>query len=348
MIMVENHGKPELPIGCSVYTFGAGMSECDGVVISESNEHGAQKCVTVSDYESEQRFFTIDQYSRPLSKKFGIGVYYDDELTVSYSSEQIADAIAKAEIAEANREAAATKKAEAYAAAKVAVVNEYPHLTPLTSSYDKKATKANLVAVLKHEFPGIYFSIRCTHGYSYQVTWENGPTVEEVREQTNKFKNSYFDGMTDSTVHYDNAFADVFGSLDYIDTTRKMSDDVRAFMPMDETVNYITDETRDFTNAFHKQPFPPAAKITGYDKATETFSFTTPERTRPTGDNGEATEAGEFTIEHYSEKSFIVRGETYEIRDKMKSLGGVWLRHIKCWCYSYRKLDEVKAALGIG
>lgn len=343
MIMVENHGKPELPIGCSVYTFGAGMSETDGVVISHNNEHGSQKCVTVSEYEDNQRFFTIDQYSRPLSKKFGIGVYYDDELTVSYSSEQIEDAIAKATAAEAKREAAANAYKEQYAAAKVEVVNQYPQLTPLTSTYDKKATKGNLVALLKSVFPGIYFSIRCTHGYSYQITWENGPTVEEVREHTDKFRNSYFDGMTDSTVHYDNAFADVFGSLDYIDTTRKMSDDVRAFMPMDESVNYITDKTRDFTTAFHKQSFPPAAKITGYDEATETFTFTTPDVVaRETG-----TATGEFTIEHYSEKSFIVRGETYEIRDKMKSLGGVWLRHIKCWCYSWKKLDAVKAALGI-
>lgn len=335
-----NHGKPSLPIGCSVYLFGAGMSETDGCVISNEDEHGAQKCVTMSEYDP--RFFTIDKYSRPLSKKFGIGVYYDDELTVSYSSEEIEQAIERATAADAKKEKEAKEYKEQYAAAKVEVVKQYPMLTPLTSSYDKKATKVNLVALLKHTFAGIYFSVRCSHGYSYDITWENGPTVDEVKEQTDKFRNSYFDGMTDSTVHYDNAFADVFGSLDYISCHRKMNDNVREFMPVNENVNYHDDATRDFHRAFDKTSFPAAAKVTAYDAITDTFTFTTPDVVAK-----EEGTAGNLWIEDYSEKSFVVKGDTYPIREQLKSFGGVWLRGPKCWCYSLKKKEEIAAALGI-
>ena len=49
-------------------------------VCGEMNEFGSQKivCMGSPEYMETSMFNTIDSYSRPLSKTFGIGCYWDD------------------------------------------------------------------------------------------------------------------------------------------------------------------------------------------------------------------------------------------------------------------------------
>ena len=56
----------------------------------------------------------------------------------------------------------------------------------------------------------------------------------------------------------------------------------------------------------------------------------------------------EVTMEKYSEKSFVVKGETTDIKETMKSLGGKWNSRLKCgpaWIFSIKKLQAVVAGL---
>lgn len=322
-----NNGLPELPLYCLIHI---NMSEgaTRGAVISERSANGSYKCVTISDYSN--RFFTLDSHCRPISKKFGIGYYWDDEMQ-TFEESEVKEMIERATVATAQREQKMKDDAAAYAAEKAALPALHPHLK--ANPQDKAARKANLVAELRQEFPGIYFSVKNDHHSTYTIRWEDGPTEKEVDAVLNQFKSSYFDGMTDSTVNYQNAFADVFGSFSYLFSHRSMSSNIKGMLDSTPT---------DQTEAFHKTSFPANYVVKMFKQDTGEFIFGEPEVKA----KAEGT-SGTFTIEHYSEKSFIVKGDTYEIRDTMKSLGGVWLRHIKCWCYSYRKLDDVKSALGI-
>lgn len=55
-------------------------------------------------------------------------------------------------------------------------------------------------------------------------------------------------------------------------------------------------------------------------------------------------------LEVYTERSFIVRGNTIEWKDQLKELGGSWIKPKtgdKAWCFSNKKVPEVAKLLGI-
>jgi hypothetical protein len=52
-------------------------------------------------------------------------------------------------------------------------------------------------------------------------------------------------------------------------------------------------------------------------------------------------------IPNLTERSFGVGGETYPLRVKLKELGGAWAPSRKCWAFSNKRLESVKAALGL-
>jgi hypothetical protein len=97
--MEEIKKTPSLPIGSRVYAFGAGMSDYTFAVYSEPDSRGLQKMVNIgSNYEGAYfgPFATLDKMTSPISKKFGIGFYWDDrEPDFRFSYEQIQAAIKK-------------------------------------------------------------------------------------------------------------------------------------------------------------------------------------------------------------------------------------------------------------
>jgi hypothetical protein len=55
-------------------------------------------------------------------------------------------------------------------------------------------------------------------------------------------------------------------------------------------------------------------------------------------------------LEVYTERSFIVRGNTIEWKDQLKDLGGSWIKPKigdRAWCFSNKKVPEVAKLLGI-
>lgn len=63
-----------------------------------------------------------------------------------------------------------------------------------------------------------------------------------------------------------------------------------------------------------------------------------------------AVNGSEVHLENYSDKSFIVRGNTIDFKDALREIGGSWISVKsggKAWCFSKRKLNPVADLLGI-
>lgn len=101
------------------------------------------------------------------------------------------------------------------------------------------ARKANILAMCAAAFPGVKFSVSVRRGWGadFELTWTDGPTVEEFNEKTDLdlfcSRRDTFDGWDDSTGVDYAEFAD-FARLTMgrnggdIKTSREMSDDARA------------------------------------------------------------------------------------------------------------------------
>lgn len=102
------------------------------------------------------------------------------------------------------------------------------------------AETAKLVRkALKDAFPGQKFSVRSSTyagGASIHVDYTDGPSEQAVREVTDRFRRSDFDGQTDSTTYRDAAlmanedgtYEETRYGADFISPQREVSPDVRA------------------------------------------------------------------------------------------------------------------------
>lgn len=108
-----------------------------------------------------------------------------------------------------------------------------------TSRQLMNARKANILAMCRAAFPGVKFSLKVRHGWGadFELSWTDGPTVEEFNEKTDLSLfcrcRDTFDGWDDSTGVDYAEFAD-FARLAMgsnggnVKTVREMSDEARA------------------------------------------------------------------------------------------------------------------------
>lgn len=108
-----------------------------------------------------------------------------------------------------------------------------------TSRQLMNARKANILAMCRAAFPGVKFSLKVRHGWgaNFELSWTDGPTVEEFNEAADLALfcrcRDTFDGWDDSTGVYYAEFAD-FARLTMgnnggdIKTARVMSNEARA------------------------------------------------------------------------------------------------------------------------
>ena len=272
--MEELKGLPQLPLYCKVYSYGAGMSECEGAVISGPNQYGAYTCVSLSNYDT--RFFTIDKYSRPHSKKFGIGTYYDDALTIQDEAE-VKEFIIKAEAEIVAQKTAAEAKAASDKKEREELPAKYPYLTVNTQD-DNKITKANIVSALKHNFPTVKFSVRKRHHSSYEVEWTDGSSYDSVKSIVGKFVDHHMDITGDYNDYDPSNFNRVFGGFSYIFCERNKSEEVKNLLPALNKLNPNTHNIHENPDLLHrifsKTSFPAGAIITGVEaKKNFTGSF---------------------------------------------------------------------------
>jgi len=366
-IMEEIKPIQSLPIGCKIFCYGYGMTETTGAIISDRDSNGSYKCVYISDYNNG--FFTLDEYSRPHSKVFGIGNYYDDNFEV-FEDFVLEEYILKAEIAtnisiQAEQDKNISDKLE-----QRALPGLYPHLIVNTQD-DQTITKKNLVAELKRNFPLIKFSVKKEHYSTYGITWTDGVTQNQVEEVVGKFEGYKNDETGDFRDPCPSNFNKVFGDFKYVFCYRKKSDEVKACLKIlkdqllnDESFKSYPNEIEDaFYRTFYKTNIPIGSSIKSIKMidnycgaANDAFEFIFDEEineiVKPIIESN-LNKADIFLV-NYSDKAIAIFGETKEIKETLKVLGGRFntkLTHndekICGWIFPKSKTNLVRDALGI-
>jgi len=354
-----------LPLYCKVYYFGYGHEGTELAVISEAKSNGSYELVYMSDYK--QGFKTLDKYSKPLSQKFGIGLYYSDELE-TFEASEVAKYIDLAVKATAKEKAEAEAKQQADSDEKNNLPKLYPHLI-VNAGDDQNTTKKNIVATLKKEFPAVKFSVRKDYHSSYYVYWTDGPTAEEVDEKIQCFCDSKSSDCGDFRDPAPSNFNRVFGGFKYVSTSREHSPELEpVFNSFVENMKekFWLDQPQELKylpyRIFRKNSIPANAKVisieeienfSGCPDEAYKFVFDTPETSQEEPQEATIFEeievrAGEVSIVDYSEKSIAVIGDTKPIKEQLKELGGKFNFRLSCgagWIFQKSKLEEVQKLL---
>jgi len=99
----------------------------------------------------------------------------------------------------------------------------------------------NIRRELEEHFPGHKFRVRgesFSMGNASTVTWEDGPSRDEVNAITGKYSGGHFDGMTDMYESSHSVFPGLFGSVKYLHLSRTFSDKEKAVIEADPEDNH--------------------------------------------------------------------------------------------------------------
>ena len=301
---------PELPKGTIIRAFGAVMEESIWATTGKGDE-----IVKLSPNDAESYFSnpfnSLDEYSRPISEKFGIGFYYDLDAPRA-TDEEIAQAIERANKFIKEREEEKNRAEEESKRAREEVIKKYGAIFDQPSG--KYMTDAVLVAKhirqdLANAFPGQKFSVRKTDYSTIHIEWKDGPTREEVEQITGKHERicSRDRWNDDLWEHNDTAFTSVFGGVDYI--------------------------------FYYRETAPENKNVSLYTKPE-------PKQSEP----AKAIKTKGIQLINYSEKAVAIIGDTRAIKDTLKTLGGRFNARLTCgagWIFSKAKESTLRNALNI-
>lgn len=213
----------EFPIGTKIVAYGAGNEEQTFCVTSEMTSRGQEVCLVSNYYQSS--YFSprryLDKDCQPLSKSYGIGLYWDDIDNIIYPQRKVDAAIKRAN--ELEQEISNTARAKGNRDRREIKIlpSKYPHLKPIqTNANSYRQLRSNVVADLKHNFPNQSFVIRKRHYGSMVIEWTDGVTSDDVMGVVGKFKDHKSDVTGDFNDYAPSNFNRVFGGIDYIFTNR--------------------------------------------------------------------------------------------------------------------------------
>lgn len=242
---------------------------------------------------------------------------------------------------------------------------QYPYLTELQTPYDHVTCGKNIRAELKKNFPNVKFSVRYesfSMGDAYRVSWDDGPIVQEVDALLHKFASGRFDGMTDSSWTEIDDFNEVFGDVKYVSTSRNVTDEGLARVKDLFGLNECNYRVFDYLNCkaakkYHKAAEAAVREINSYHSPSfhdvlyaMAHNMDLTEQSHPKQPKAKNTKREPSTEEDegisifdYSEKSFVVTGDTRKIKDDLKRLGGRFNARLTCGCgWVFKKADEDK------
>lgn len=218
-----------LEIGQRVYGFlGYGGSEsgtfyCIGLPDSRGNQ------MLVEDRGRHRYlYWNVGQDDRPLSQKFGIGLYWDDVNDPEYRKPQeeldelcrLAD-----EQIRKNQEDAEHKRQESERVSEELRKKYNGILTVLANRYDVNEVKKNVVAYIKHHYPDLKFSVSKECG-TFKVKWVNGPTEDDMRKTCSIFVDHEFNWYEDYNEYSPTEFTNLYGGIEYnVETKRTEKDE---------------------------------------------------------------------------------------------------------------------------
>ena len=342
----------ELPIGMKIYAFGAGMSDSTYCVTSTRNDRGQQEVCLVENYYDGSYFgpiHTVDRFTQPISKKFGIGFYWDDKDNFVFPPDAIERIKEKAlrETEEIKRKE--QEKADADRKEIESLPKQYPYLKQHPKWYME--LRANIVADLKHNFTDTKFSIR-KRGYDcIYICWTDGATEEEVSKIQYRWEDHKTDYTGDYRDYSPSNFNIVFGGINYIFLEREMSPEIEKLR--DDLKEMREWEERDlyqaFRTMFYKTSIPKNVTNLRVERTDITcgqfhdfyrIAFDVPENVV-----AEQIEIDGIEVIDYSEKAIAVIGDTKPIKDHLKELGGRFNFKLSCgagWIFPKTKREEVE------
>ena len=348
----------ELPIGTRIFAFGAGMSDQIFCITGPKTKRGQEMCL-VSNWYPDAYFSTprlyFDEHSRPLSKKFGIGFYWDDVQNVVFPLSKVEAAKRRADIIE--RKIAEREEAKRLADEKEIreLPGMFPHLKPVKSR-DYMELRSNILAHLKHCFPEVKFSIKKKTYQSIDICWTDGVTSDKVRDARRIFVDHETDHTGDYRDYNPSNFNHVFGGMNYIFECRKMSPEIEALSPLIEKEFGLKDYNAmgvlrkvwwDIEIPVGATNFRLEIVNDGWrDEDRVKLLFDAPQKKEV----AKKPENDSIQIIDYSPKSFAVIGDTKPLKDVLKELGGSFNFRLTCgagWIFSNSKKEAVVSALGL-
>lgn len=215
----------------------------------------------------------------------------------------------------------------------------------------------NLKAVLKHEFPGVKFSVTSdsfSGGDSATVKWEDGPTHEAVNRIVDAFQINRPDYTGDYWDPVETATTAVCGGFSYTHAERSYSEDTRKFVTdffnekwpksgYDSEWKREQDVYREVMKVLSATDFPVGGyEIEGIEYDEKKFKYVLKVRAKaepiapppsdpePNGKGGKGVEVKENTAKGGLEIYFPAM-PSEAIRDFMKSRNWRWSKFSHCW-----------------
>ena len=301
---------PELPKGTIIRAFGAVMEESTWATTGEGNE-----IVKLSPNDAESYFSnpfdSLDEYCRPISEKIGIGFYYDLNAPRA-TDEEINQAIERANQFLKEVEEEKKREEEKRRQAREEVIKKYDKIFDRPS--EKYGTDAVLVA--KHIRQDL---ANAFPGQKFSVRKTDYSTIHV----------EWKDGPTREEVEQ------IAGKHERNCTRDRWNDDLwdhndTAFTSVFGGVNYIF---------YDRETAPENTNVSLYTKSE-------PKQSEP----AKAIKTEGIQIINYSEKAIAIVGDTREIKDTLKTLGGRFNAHLTCgagWIFSKAKETTLRNALSI-
>ena len=201
----------------------------------------------------------------------------------------------------------------------------------------------NLRAALKHEFPGVKFSVRSNSfsgGDDARVSWVDGPSRAKVEPLVDGFCETVHEPNTDYWDHVTTVISAVCGGFSYTFAEREYSDAARK--PVEDFFRAKGYDGNDLYREVHavldKTDFPAAFEIEAVvfnaDKAAFEIKFKAAEKpVTPPPDNGgkgDGVTVTENTDKNGIEIRFPAKPSD-TILASLKANGWRWTRFGKCW-----------------
>lgn len=246
--------------------------------------------------------------------------------------------------------------------------------------------RSNILAMCKTAFPGVKFSLKKNSGWGsdWQVSWEDGPTEETFKEETDlglfSTYHDTFNGYDDSTgVSYEEftEFAYKYmGKCNSIDTMRDMSEEKKAEL-IAEVINVVPELDTKNEYGYYKRVIINSEQQAALRHHFE-FSFYTLfnryndltadeiarnvwnkrdyiSEVKPEAKPVEITlkkvgNESELQLIEYSEKAVAIIGNTRDYVSKLKELGGRFNGKLKCgagWVFSKKREQELRTVFSL-
>ena len=343
--------------GTKIIAFGfAGVRQ--NFVVYDDNMHAVEICTgdpdAVDKYDLDHYFSelkTLNETTRPISKEYGIGFYYDESGEI-ISDDIIEKSLKRAENIGRLRKQLKEEKERKEAEARKNLPKRYPHLE-VCKAFDHKTCGKNIRAELKKNFPTTKFSVkfsRFSGGNSYDITWTDGPKAEDVDAIVRKYQNRHPDeySMGDYWDVKMSIFNEMFGSVGYVMTERRISDEavekIRAEYSdlTDENAQTYVFKDEDAENIqYHMRSWSVNDLLRQIAYGRDFQEQAKKQETIVVKTDG-------LQIVEYSEKAFAVIGNTKEYKDDLKKLGGRFNARLSCgagWIFSNKQREAVEAII---